>query len=302
MHVPFSSHLEFLHLCKDLLAFLFFFIEWSRRARKVVASERSRINSNGLLGVHVPFGSGLQLLHLFQDTIAFLKINFFVVFVLFSRRTGKKVSSVGSRIDSHGLLWAHVPLGGSLELLHLFQDALTFLLVLLLGSRRTSKVVASKSRGIRGCNGLFGRQIPLGNFLEVLGIGQDLFALLFVIGNGSRVTRKEATGLSTHRTGYGSFGMIVILGNLAKLAGFLQDLATFGQVFIRFFLVRRVVGLGAHDRGIIINRFFLDGDGDRVGLIHGFRFRSILSTSCILLHVRNVERGISDLRCTRNGL
>jgi len=302
--------------------------------------------------VHVPFGSGLQLLHLFQDTIAFLKINFFVVFVLFSRRTGKKVSSVGSRIDSHGLLWAHVPLGGSLELLHLFQDefaflfflidggrrarevvasacgsinsngllgahvplcdslellhlfqdALTFLLVLLLGSRRTSKVVASKSRGIRGCNGLFGRQIPLGNFLEVLGIGQDLFALLFVIGNGSRVTRKEATGLSTHRTGYGSFGMIVILGNLAKLAGFLQDLATFGQVFIRFFLVRRVVGLGAHDRGIIINRFFLDGDGDRVGLIHGFRFRSILSTSCILLHVRNVERGISDLRCTRNGL
>ena len=283
MHVPVGSHLEFLHLCKDLLAFLFFFIEWSRRARKVVASERSRINSNGLLGAHVPFGSGLQLLHLFQDTIAFLGINFFVVFVLFSRRTGKKVSSAGSRIDSHGLLWAHVPLGGSLELLHLFQDefaflfflidggrrarevvasacgsinsngllgahvplcdslellhlfqdALTFLLVLLLGSRRTSKVVASKSRGIRGCNGLFGRQIPLGNFLEVLGIGQDLFALLFVIGNGSRVTRKEATGLSTHRTGYGSFGMIVILGNLAELAGFLQDLATFGQVFYR---------------------------------------------------------------------
>ena len=72
---------------------------------------------------------------------------------------------------------------------------------------------------------------------------------------------------------------------------------------IRFFLVRRVVvvGLGAHDRSISIS-CFLDGDGDRVGLIHRFSFRSILSTSSILLHVRDVERGISDLRCTRNGL
>ena len=72
-------------------------------------------------------------------------------------------------------------------------------------------------------------------FLEVLGIGQDLFAFIFffvgVVDSGSRVTREEATGLNSKGAGYRGFGMVVILGNLAELAGFLQDLAAFGQVF-----------------------------------------------------------------------
>jgi len=178
----------------------------------------------------------------------------------------------------------------------------------MLGSRRAGKVVATESKSIRGHNGLFGVHVPDGKFLEFLGISQDKHAFCFVfqfigVGSRSRVAREEAAGAGGKIARYRRFGMVVEPSNLAKLAGFLQDHAAFGQEFIHFVLVRRIVGLGAHNRGVRIhNRFLLDSDGDRVGLIHRFRFRSILSTDSILLHAQNVERCICDLRCTRNGL
>mmetsp|Transcript_14512 Transcript_14512/g.29940 ORF Transcript_14512/g.29940 Transcript_14512/m.29940 type:complete len:370 (-) Transcript_14512:42-1151(-) len=308
MQVPFSNSLQLLHLVKDELAFLFLLIDRSRSASKVVSSMSSSIHSNGLFRVEVPFRSGLQLLHILKDELTFF-------FLLIDRSGGASEVVASTRRGIHGnrRLGLEVPFCNRLQLLHLFKDELTFFRIITLGSGWTSKVVASTSSSIGGYHRLFRVQVKVGKLFEVLGIGQDelacSFVFRFIIGSGGgRVTRKVATGTGCSIARYRRFRVQVEPSHLLELPGFFQDHAALGRLFIFFVrvefeifvLVRRIVGFSTHNRGVGI--ILLGSDGDLVGFFHRFGFRSIHSTSLILLHVGNVRGIISDLGCTRNGL
>merc|ERR1719410_50948 len=164
--VPSSDFIQLLGIGKNLFSlFTVLFVFGCRRAREVVASTGSGINSNGLLRMEVPLSGSLELLHLFQNAFAFI-FQILIIILLWSGRSREIVSSTSSCVNRDRLLRMHVPLRHSQEFSSVCENLLALFGFFFNWCRWTSEVVASACSCI-DCDRLLRVLIPLGHLFQL---------------------------------------------------------------------------------------------------------------------------------------